>query len=73
MFFIDSMVSLVASTVTRLLSPNDGSNVSILMKKLGGGRNEFVVFVDEETARPSKWLPGGKMITQVRFATFAWS
>lgn len=29
---------------------NDGSNVSILMKKLGGGRNEFVVFVDEETS-----------------------
>ena len=29
---------------------NDGSNVSILMKKLGGGRNEFVVFVDDEAS-----------------------
>ena len=30
---------------------NDGSNVSILMKNLGGGRNEFVVFVDEGNTR----------------------
>ncbi len=44
---------------------NDGgSNVSILMKNLGGGRNEFVVFVDEETSLAKVIMMTGTMTMQ---------